>query len=84
MANNASRILFIALDTFSQMGGIQRFNQRIIESLGKLAATGRVSPKTLIMRDTTADMPAGLDGEVTPFGANRAGFLRQGLAAARG
>ncbi|WP_102227050.1 glycosyltransferase family 4 protein [Acidimangrovimonas sediminis] len=77
------RILFLALDTFSQMGGIQRFNQRILETLDKRRAAGLCHVSCHVMRDTAADIPAGLAPFVTAFGPDRFGFLRRSFAAAR-
>lgn len=73
-------VLFLALDTFSRIGGIQAFNQRIVACLAK-AVGGR--PLVHIMRDVQEDVTPRSSLQIRAFGANRFGFICASVAAAR-
>jgi glycosyltransferase involved in cell wall biosynthesis len=45
------RILYIAYDIASRMGGIQRFDQRVLRCLGEMQATHGVTCRVLAFRD---------------------------------
>lgn len=72
------RILFGALDTFSLVGGIQQFNQRVLSNLTALSqeAAGP-APVMCVMRDTIEHIPNGLRAVIIPFGPHRLGFIRE-------
>jgi phosphatidylinositol alpha-1,6-mannosyltransferase len=72
-------VLFLALDTYSRIGGIQAFNQRIIACLDK--AAGR--PLVHIMRDVQDDVTRCSSVRIKAFGSNRFGFIRASVAVAR-
>lgn len=53
------RIVLCALETYSQIGGLQNFNQRVIASLAERAgARGEAAPVVLLRGDTHATLPA--------------------------
>lgn len=77
-------VLFLALDTYSRVGGLQRFNRRVVTALAELAdAAGSRPPRVHIMRDRPHDLPPDLAASVTAFGPSRLGFVVRSLAAAR-
>jgi phosphatidylinositol alpha-1,6-mannosyltransferase len=53
------RILFIGAETYSQIGGLQQFNQRLLRALGDMYA-GSVT--ALIMRDGAEHFPKDIGG----------------------
>lgn len=73
------RILFIAYDIASRMGGIQRFDQRVFRCLGDMQATHGVTCKILAFRDRTFVDPHQL--HIQGFGRHKPrafiGILRQ-------
>jgi phosphatidylinositol alpha-1,6-mannosyltransferase len=73
-------VLFLALDTYSRIGGIQAFNQRIIACLA--TAAGEL-PLVHIMRDVQEDVKQRSSARIKAFGANRFGFICASVAAAR-
>lgn len=84
MNNRRDRILFLALDTFSRIGGLQRFNQRVISGLAALAQAADAAPPTMhIMRDTDNDLPANLRARMVGFGPRRMAFMRSSLSVAQ-
>lgn len=92
MANANSRgaeaadrqVLFLALDTYSRLGGLQRFNQRVVGGLEGIARTeGWKQPRVHLMRDTKADIPEVLAQHVVGFGPNRLKFVKDSIIAAR-
>ena len=58
------KILFVSFDVRSRMGGIQRFDQRVIRCLADLQAQGRTTVTVMSLRDAAhvpADAVAALD-----------------------
>lgn len=75
-------VLFLALDTYSRTGGLQRFNRRVISGLAGLASTaGTTAPVVHLMRDNQEQVPK-LAASIVGFGPDRVGFIRRSLAAA--
>ncbi len=72
-------VLFLALDTYSRIGGIQAFNQRVIACLDKVAAR----PLVHIMRDVPDDVIQRSSARIKAFGSKRFGFICASVAAAR-
>jgi glycosyltransferase involved in cell wall biosynthesis len=78
------RVLFLALDTYSRVGGMQNFNRRVISNLCALRDRGEITDvAACIMRDMDEDLPQGVSDHVRGFGSSRLGFIRAALAAAR-
>jgi glycosyltransferase involved in cell wall biosynthesis len=76
--------LFLALDTYSRVGGIQRFNQRVITALAAISVeTGWQHLVVHIMRDDQADIPETMPAAITAFGSRRLAFVLRSVAAAR-
>jgi phosphatidylinositol alpha-1,6-mannosyltransferase len=63
--------VFCALDTFSKVGGIQSFNQRVIRSLGSMNRSFRVH----LMRDKLIDLPDDISRNISAHGACRLCFI---------
>ncbi|WP_353844896.1 glycosyltransferase family 4 protein [Rhizobium sp. CSW-27] len=81
---NVPRILFLALDTYSRTGGLQRFNQRVISCLSDIAGKTMIRDcRVMIMRDVDRDIPPVRQVAVRGFGPRRLSFMRDALAAAR-
>ncbi len=77
-------VLFLALDTYGRIGGIQRFNQRIVTALAAISADkGWRSPVVHLMRDGPADIPEATPAAITAFGPRRFAFILRSVAAAR-
>lgn len=77
-------VLFIGLETYSLVGGLQNFNRRLLGNLGALVADGHVAyARAHLMGDRPEDLPVGLHVEFAGFGRARAGFIRRSLARAR-
>ncbi|MCJ9752067.1 glycosyltransferase family 4 protein [Neorhizobium sp. BETTINA12A] len=69
-------ILFLALDTYGRMGGIQRFNQRVIAALAEISGDkGWKRPAVHIMRDGKADIPEATSAAIRAFGHRRLAFI---------
>jgi glycosyltransferase involved in cell wall biosynthesis len=76
------RPLFCALTLFSVVGGIQRFNQRVLRSLSELPGVGpSTAPRVHVLQDRPADIPAG--HAVAPFGGSKPAFIAATLKAVR-
>lgn len=75
-------LLFLGPDTYSQLGGLQQFNRRLIAALAKDDGVGRL--RVHLMRDRAEHMPSDVAADIVGFGADRIGFVRQSLRAARG
>jgi glycosyltransferase involved in cell wall biosynthesis len=76
-----NKTLFLALDTYSRVGGIQRFNQRLINMLKSLR--GETGLTVLLMRDATKDIPTEAHSFIQGFGSSRLGFIKKALTEAR-
>ena len=79
-------ILFIGLETFSLVGGLQNFNRRVLANLDDLAAHGDVGAvRAHLMGDRPEDFPSCQQLALAGFGRDRAGFflasLKQALRA---
>jgi glycosyltransferase involved in cell wall biosynthesis len=73
-------VLFLALDTFSILGGIQAFNQRLISNLATLALErGGEKPVILCMGDQESDFPRGVRTEFKGYGRGRLNFIIEAL-----
>jgi len=76
--------LFLALDTYGRIGGIQRFNQRVVAALAAISdENGWSGPIVHIMRDRPADIPNIAPAAITAFGPRRFRFIFRSIAAAR-
>ncbi|CDZ71363.1 Glycosyltransferase, family 1 [Neorhizobium galegae bv. orientalis] len=81
-AQNAG-ILFLALDTYGRIGGIQRFNQRVIAALAEISSDkGWTRPAVHVMRDGKADIPETTAAAIRAFGHRRLGFIVHSAVAA--
>lgn len=77
-------VLFLALDTYGRIGGIQRFNRRVIAALATISADKSWKhPAIHIMRDDQADIPETMPAAITAFGPRRLDFIFHSVAAAR-
>ncbi len=75
-------VLFLGLDTYGRVGGLQMFNRRLLANLDALVREGRLAAATAhLMGDATADAPIGLT--IEDFGRDRIGFVRRTLGRAR-
>lgn len=82
--NKAQSIFFIGLATYSQTGGLQNFNRRLIRNLAFLTQTGKVSCSLVhLMDDVPADIPAPLSSYVRGFGRKRVRFLLSNVLRAK-
>ncbi|UIK06897.1 glycosyltransferase family 4 protein [Neorhizobium galegae] len=76
-------ILFLALDTYGRIGGIQRFNQRVIAALAEISSDkGWTRPAVHVMRDGRADIPETTAAAIRAFGRRRLGFIVHSAVAA--
>lgn len=83
MNRSGARVVFLALDIWSRLGGMQAFNRRVAASLADSAtAAGGPQPRIHILRDIDKDMPT--DGRALSrgFGSDRVGFAWASLRAA--
>ncbi|CDZ62981.1 Glycosyltransferase, family 1 [Neorhizobium galegae bv. orientalis] len=81
-AQNAG-ILFLALDTYGRIGGIQRFNQRVIAALAEISSDkGWTRPAVHVMRDGKADIPETTAAAIRAFGPRRLDFVVHSAVAA--
>jgi len=77
-------ILFLALDTYGPVGGIQRFNRRVVTALAAISADRGWEPPVIhIMRDDQALIPQTTPAAITAFGPRRFRFIFRSIAAAR-
>lgn len=70
-------VCFIALDTFSRLGGLQRFNQRVVRALTQFPTA-----KTELSQDKTSDIPEEFRPWVTGHGTDRVGLIKAALKTA--
>ncbi|RVU83412.1 glycosyltransferase family 1 protein [Leucothrix sargassi] len=78
------RSLFLALDTFSKLGGLQNFNRRVISALNYFSSTSdNFGFTTHLMRDQHEDIPSSLKSSVFAFGNSRKDFIMKSLSCAR-
>jgi glycosyltransferase involved in cell wall biosynthesis len=77
------RVVFVGLETYSLIGGIQNFNRRFIAHLGRRATVrGEAPPLVFLLRDEASDVPDLDDAEVCAIGRNRFGLIARTAAAA--
>ncbi|MDQ0133629.1 glycosyltransferase involved in cell wall biosynthesis [Neorhizobium galegae] len=77
-------ILFLALDTYGRVGGIQRFNRRVVAALAEISGDrGWRRPVMHIMRDVDADIPEVASAAIRAFGSRRLDFIVRSAAASR-
>lgn len=70
------RILFFGLETYSLIGGLQSFNQRLIRHLGLLTLSNNDPPAYAgLLRDKGAKIPTVPGVIIRPSGHSRAAFL---------
>lgn len=62
--------LFLALDTFGRIGGLQRFNQRVIMGLSRYP-----NARVHLMRDTSSQVPPEYGNFVKAHGNSRISFI---------
>jgi phosphatidylinositol alpha-1,6-mannosyltransferase len=72
------RVLFSALTLHSRLGGIQRFNQRVVGSLAD--AHPAAALEVHVLEDRSADLPGG--GVLRGFGGRKLAFVLAALRAA--
>ncbi len=81
---SAPRVLFLALATYSRMGGIQRFNQRVIGGLCSASqACNGPAPVVHFMDDTAEDLPTDTGAQLIGHGRHRFKFISGAMKAAR-
>jgi phosphatidyl-myo-inositol dimannoside synthase len=70
-------VTVLLLDTFSVVGGLQKFNQRIIRNISERACEkGDICSEVLILRDLPCHLPKSNSGiTFKAFGTNKIGFL---------
>jgi phosphatidyl-myo-inositol dimannoside synthase len=84
MQKTGTKVAFLALDTYSRMGGMQRFNQRVISALADMACEADFArPQVRIMRDVESDLPKDVAADIIGFGPRRLDFIRSALSVAR-
>lgn len=77
------RVLFVAAETYSQVGGLQQFNRRVFSNLIALAADAAVTPPQLfVLRDPPGSIPDMGNAKITTF-ASRPALIRSLVRAAR-
>jgi glycosyltransferase involved in cell wall biosynthesis len=77
-------ILFLVLDTYGRIGGIQRFNRRVIAALAAISMDkGWERCAVHIMRDDQANIPEIAPVAIAAFGPRRLAFIFRSIAAAR-
>jgi phosphatidyl-myo-inositol dimannoside synthase len=72
--------LFIGLETYSLVGGLQNFNRRVLANLDALAADGDLGPvRAHLMGDRAEDLPSCQQLVLAGFGRDRARFILASL-----
>ncbi len=70
-----TKVVFLGLETFGRIGGIQRFNKRLVQAL--VDCVGKDSLSAHFTQDKAADIPADLSKVVVPFGSRKAAYILQ-------
>ncbi|WP_170384358.1 glycosyltransferase family 4 protein [Ruegeria atlantica] len=79
------KIVFIGLETYGLMGGLQQFNRRFIKALASRAAKSNgIRPQIVLRRDQTSDMPTDVDADFRPCGTSVLRMFHEAMGAARG
>lgn len=71
------RVSFLALQTFSAPGGVQRFNQRLIDSLVRQGAAAGWRLRVLVRGDVPDEVPEALRDRVQGLGRGRLALIRR-------
>jgi len=77
------RILFLNLTTFSQSGGIEKFNKCFLKGLSQIAAEGSISSSSMSVYDDGSDEKYYDNDLYTGFKGKRAAFILRSVLAAR-
>ncbi len=77
------RILFLSLTTFSQSGGIEKFNKCFLKGLSQIAEGGGVSSTAMSVYDDGSDDKYYNNELYTGFKGKRAAFIQNAILAAR-
>lgn len=72
--------VFIGIDAFSAVGGIQQFNRRLIRALGRAADSDPQAVRALVLRDRPEDIPELPGVTVQGFSGNQRRFIAALLA----
>lgn len=84
MISSVNSISFLALDTYSRVGGLQNFNRRVINALNEFMIAGSIDGYHInLMRDTQSDVPEELNKNISAFGASHIKFIMSSLLLAR-
>lgn len=75
--DNEKNVLFLGLQTYSRFGGIQRFNQRLVDALISVVGTNNLSAH--FTQDKPTDIPSVLSDTVTAFGHSKLAYIFQSL-----
>jgi hypothetical protein len=78
---DSRRPLFCALTLFSVVGGIQRFNQRVVRRLVSLDPGAGPTPLVHVLHDQPADLPP--QTPIAAFHGSKARFILTSLWASR-
>lgn len=78
------KVVFLAQGAFSSIGGIQRFNTRLIQSLSQISCDDvECEVEVMIRSDSTRDLPNNMPGVVMEsFSGAAAGFAWRSLLSA--
>lgn len=70
-------VLFLCLDAFSRVGGLQAFNRRITTNLSTLGRElGSIRPRSHLMGDDPDHLPAALLDDTVAYKRSRVAFIR--------
>jgi glycosyltransferase involved in cell wall biosynthesis len=76
MTRRPNSVLFLGLETYSLIGGIQQFNQRVIRNLAAMARRAIVSHfSARLLRDRDQDVPTELQAYVRAGGTRRLRYV---------
>lgn len=78
------KILFLCLTTFSQAGGIEKFNRCFLKALSESGQNGRLSIKAMSPYDNLSDEQYFPAKNYTGFGGKKIRFVMNAIAAAAG
>ncbi|WP_198654792.1 glycosyltransferase family 4 protein [Albibacillus kandeliae] len=72
-----TRIVFLGLQTYGRIGGIQRFNQRLVRALFKIVGSDNLVAH--FTQDEPKDIPSDLSGVVSVFEQRKAAYIYKSL-----
>lgn len=79
------KIVFLGLETYSLLGGLQQFNRRFVKVLANRAAeNGGGRPQIILRRDQPSDMPTDVAADFHLCGTSTLRMFRSAMSAARG